>query len=258
MEKKANLICEYCNVHIKETDVKCPNCGANCTKVINEYKKQNQEKIDEETKKQKEATTKVAKAVGVGFTVHYVLFGVIFIAALGIIITTAVRMSKRSDNFFKTGEFGTTNKKEEKNVTVGINKEAKTSDYNVILNSYELYDYKSDKFPESYNTPAGYQKIAFNFTLTNNTDDELDTYFDIEISLTADDYKVESSELEKCMFCYTAAGKDKYDTIKNTEIPAKEKLTGYVGFLVPKDKKELRFKVGKKVTVTMDNPAYQG
>ena len=34
-------------------------------------------------------------------------------------------------------------------------------------NAYELYEYKSDNFPESYNTPEGYQKIAFHVSCTN-------------------------------------------------------------------------------------------
>lgn len=43
--KEKELMCDYCGVNIKITDNKCPNCGANCSKVINEYKKQNKEKF---------------------------------------------------------------------------------------------------------------------------------------------------------------------------------------------------------------------
>ena len=33
-------------------------------------------------------------------------------------------------------------------------------------------------------------------------------------------------------------------------------LKGYVGFQVPKDKKNLVFSVGDYITITMDNPVY--
>ena len=42
MEEK-ELICEYCKVPIKESDHKCPNCGADCTKTIRDYKKYQKE-----------------------------------------------------------------------------------------------------------------------------------------------------------------------------------------------------------------------
>ena len=35
---KKILMCEYCRHLIKETDVKCPNCGSNCSKIIADYK----------------------------------------------------------------------------------------------------------------------------------------------------------------------------------------------------------------------------
>ena len=128
---------------------------------------------------------------------------------------------------------------------------------NVTLSEYELYEYKSDEFPTHYNTPDGYQKIAFLFTIKNKSNEELNTYFDADISLTADDYNVESSDLEKCIFCYTAVGKDSYQEIEGLKIKSGEQIKGYVGYLVPKDKKALKFRVGDDVVITMDNPAYE-
>lgn len=249
------LVCEYCKVSIKETDHKCPNCGADCTKIINEYKKQKQAEVDEANKKRREAQEKIAKKMGRSFTFVGLFSVAIFIIIIGTFVFIAIRTQKSFHNDFNSGFFDTSEKKQKK-VTVNYQEEAKTKDYNVTLDNYELYEYKSENFPDSYNTKNGYQKIAFHFIIKNNTDEELDTAFDF-FTVTADDYKVDTADLEKCMFCYTAVGKDSYQNLY-VDIAPGEKMQGYVGYLVPKNAKSLKFKVGDYVTINMDNPAYQG
>lgn len=77
----------------------------------------------------------------------------------------------------------------------------------VILDSYDLYEYHSDHF-EHYNTPNGYQKIAFHFEIYNKQDEPLMT--GMLIDLLADDSNVEQTDLElKKDFASLVKGKEK-------------------------------------------------
>ena len=183
---------------------------------------------------------------------------VIIVSILGLVVFSIFKqVTNKDNNVFESFE-KSTNEDSNKKVTVKYQEKAKTNDIIVTLDSYELFEYKSDNFPEHYNTKDGYQKIAFHFIIENLSNETFNTTFDGKVSLTADDYKVSSTSMEKCVFCYTAVGKDNYESIQNTEIASSEKLQGYVGFEVPKDKKNLKFKFGDYIFITMDNPVYQG
>ena len=237
MEEK-ELICEYCKVPIKENDHKCPNCGADCTKTIREYKKYKSIEAAERSKK-------IQRDMDRSFRIPLIIFLTFFILFFGFILYSAFRQASNIKN-------------DDTKVTVKYNEEAKTKDISVILDSYEMYEHKTDKFPNDMddNTKPGYQKIAFHFVIKNNTEEVFDTRFDAVVSLTADDYKVDEADLEKCYTCYTVSGKDSYQDLYD-QIAVGEKLQGYAGFLVPKDKKILKFKIGDNIIITMDNPAYQ-
>lgn len=234
-EKKVELECDYCGVAISEKDYKCPNCGANCTDNIKKYKKQKEaedEKIRQEniemSKKIQEDFNKPVKFV---FVIAIVMF--IFIFAMII-----VGISAAHDDF--DSEF---DDKEE----LGI--ECKQD-------SYELYNYVSDNFPEHYNTPDGYQKIAFHI-ICENKGETSDSLTGFDVKLTADDYAVKMADLKVGTFERVVQGKGEYPSILNNEIGSGEKLQGYLGYLVPKDKKVLKLTVLDKTT-TIDNPVYEG
>ena len=247
--KKVELVCHYCNSAINLYDDRCPNCGASCTGVINEYKRE-QERIARN--KEYASGKEISKTfMSTGNAVAAIFIIPIVAVLVGLVLAGVL--------FIRSFDFTSNNVSslEDENLEVGYNEVAKTEKMNVTLSEYELYEYKSDEFPTHYNTPDGYQKIAFLFTIKNKSNEELNTYFDADISLTADDYNVESSDLEKCIFCYTAVGKDSYQEIEGLKIKSGEQIKGYVGYLVPKDKKALKFRVGDDVVITMDNPAYE-
>ena len=247
--KKVELVCHYCNSAINLYDDRCPNCGASCTGVINEYKRE-QERIARN--KEYASGKEISKTfMSTGNAVAAIFIIPIVAVLVGLVLAGVL--------FIRSFDFTSNNVSslEDENLEVGYNEVAKTEKMNVTLSEYELYEYKSDEFPTYYNTPDGYQKIAFLFTIKNKSNEELNTYFDADISLTADDYNVESSDLEKCIFCYTAVGKDSYQEIEGLKIKSGEQIKGYVGYLVPKDKKALKFRVGDDVVITMDNPAYE-
>ena len=223
MEKKIELECDYCGVPITEKDHKCPNCGADCTVKIKNYKAQQ------------------AMKGPVRMVVAFVAV-VIFI----IIITMFINFSNHSISGVDD---------ESKKVEVGYDEVATSKKYTITLDSYELYEYTSDNFPESYNTPAGYQKVAFHFIYQNLTDD-IQHLSISEVRLTADDYTVDGSSLKTGVFEKAVTGKAQYPTLLGNDVPASSKLQGYVGFLVPKDKKILKFTF-ENTTITMDNPVYE-
>lgn len=262
--KKEDLVCEYCNMGIKETDYKCPHCGANCTDVIKRYQNKQQEKIDEENAQRRNLQNKSLKTVsriGIiifiisGLSIAAFILAFLFIShKASNVIDDSVEKTNSSDKF----NLDIFEEEKQENVSVGYNEEAKTNKFNVILDSYEFYEYTSDIFPQQLNTKEGYQKIAFNFVITNNMQENLNINFDAKVSLTADDYSVEESDLEVSMHCKTTQGKDSYPKLAFSSVVAGDKIQGYVGYLVPKSAKVLKFRVGDYVTITMDNPAYEG
>ena len=155
-----------------------------------------------------------------------------------------------------SGSSSSTIKKDEsKKVSVGYNELAEGENYSIILDGYEYYAYDSEYFSDKYRTKDGYQKIAFHFMAEGSSSYEVNFYTH-DISLKADDYAVEDARLEKGIHEYVVTGKESYPEFQGT-VTEGEKLQGYVGFLVPKSAKELKFKVGK-ITITIDNPAYEG
>lgn len=145
--------------------------------------------------------------------------------------------------------------------TGGYQEKVKTSDMAVTLKSYDLYEYKSDEYT-GYNTPEGYQKIAFLFLIENTGRNNLSSTFGFKVTLTADDYKVESTELKNCSSCETISGNSSYEDLGMIDISSGGKIQGYVGFLVPKNRKILTFDIGdngfgEHVYIKMDNPAYE-
>lgn len=254
MEKTFELVCDYCGMEISEKNHTCPNCGADCSTKIKKYKEE-KKKEDEarqaEDLKKRQALAKDVKGVASKIVVVFVA---VFIFVIIMIIFGVSSLS----NQFQNSELGSSNGSgsdvtKVKKVEVGFNEDAETNKYTVTLDSYELYEYKSDNFPAQYNTPEGYQKIAFHFIYANTGDDKI---LSPVINLNADDYIVDTAKMEVGIFEYAVAGKEKYSSVEHKYIQSGEKLQGYVGFLVPKDKKVLKFHIGDNVTITMDNPVY--
>lgn len=257
---KTKLKCEYCSNLITEKDLKCPNCGANCSKVIEKYKEEKEAEEKEIRDKQRAEAEKIAKKAAKTFGIFSLIPIIMFIVVAGIIVTSffAFRNDTKteSSNFFD--DVTETKEEKQQQVTVGYQETAKTKDANITLDSYELYEYKSNEFPDQYNTKEGYQKIAFHLKIENNKDETVNTSFNFKYSMKADDYKVEEAEYKTGMFTYPSPGKDSYPSIKYVEIAPKETLQGYVNFTVPTSAKEIKLRVGEYVTIKMDNPAYKG
>lgn len=258
------LLCEYCGAAIDIKKHKCPSCGADCSKIIKKYKDEEKKKADAEKervlKMQEQVTDTVLKSFRLSNKIGFIVFGVIFVVAIFIFVSVVIGISSNSkkynnkddDNWFDSPY----EEKTKKSISVGFNELAKNSDYTLILDSYELYNHVSDKFPAVYNTKDGYQKVAFHFIIENKDDSDYTIHGFNSFNLTADDYAVESADLEACVFCYAAEGREKYDSLLDQTIKGGSKLQGYVGFEVPTDKKKLVFSYDN-ISITMDNPAYK-
>ena len=255
-EKKIELECDYCGMPITEKDYHCPKCGANCIDKIKKYKIQQETVSREEKEKEVEYSQKIADDLGksiekpvkifVGITAIIIIFGAI---TLFINISHARKDIQEVEEVIETPVV-----KEEYQSSVGFNELGETAKCKIQLDSYELYSYVSDKFPEQYNTPAGYQKIAFHFIYENKR--SMDQYISSSmIRLKADGYKVDTAALKLGTFEKVETGKDHYTAIDGTYAGPSEKIQGYEGFLVPKNAKELRFSFDG-VTITMNNPVY--
>lgn len=253
------LLCEYCGAAIDINKHKCPSCGADCSKIIKKHKDEKKKKAEQEKerilKTQQEIASTVLKTFSLSSKIVFIVFGVIFVVF--IITFVSIFLSIRSNDSDRNDNKLHISKVEKKPIKVGFNELAKNSNYTLILDSYELYNHVSDNFPQVYNTKEGYQKIAFHFVVENKKDSNYLINGLDYLNLTADDYVVESADLEVCIFCYTTAGKDSYEQLLNQTVRGNSKLQGYVGFEVPVDKKKLSFSYDN-ITITMDNPAYQG
>lgn len=259
---KEIIECEYCHTLITENDTICPKCGANCSNVIKKYKeekqKKEQEKIEKVTNFQKAIFSSFEKKQK--FAQYFATF--IFVIVVAIMVTTFIRINNHDDFSFDEHTYDPNpnpiEDKEEKpqSVKVSYQETAETKEMKVILDSYDLYEYHSDHF-EHYNTPNGYQKIAFHFEIYNKQDEPLMT--GMLIDLLADDSNVEQTDLElKKDFASLVKGKEKYEKIESLQIKPNSTLKGYIGYLVPKDKKVLKFTVGDYITIEMNNPVYKG
>ena len=234
---KKELVCEYCNNEITIEDKKCPNCGANCSKVIKEYQKSiEQEEQDAVEKAAKKAKPKLILGN---------LFGIISsIIIIGLIVLAGVAIYK---GIKSTGDFT-----KSKKTTVNYQEKATGGDLEATLLSYDLYEYKSDNF-DNFNTKPGYQKIAFEFEVKNLSSHNNAA----EITLKADGYNVTKTQLSvDSHFAKLVQGKEDYPDIDTFIINGNDLQKGYVGFEVPKGKKELLFRVGDSITIKMDNPVY--
>lgn len=258
--KNHKLQCEYCGALITEKDNTCPNCGANCSKVIKDYYEEMDKEREQQIEKSKEIIEDTVKSFKKMSTIPVGIFIFIFAVAFIIIVFTMTQMFSFKNDIDNNpiNLFNDDNKNEPSKVAVGFNEKAVLDDYTVILDSYEEYNHNSNNFPEVYNTKNGYQKIAFHFIIENTSSKDI-TFggSDLNISLKADNYKVEDAELEICTFCYAAKGQEKYPELGYEVLNSGDTLQGYVGYVVPKNTKTLKFKVGKFITITMDNPSYE-
>ena len=259
-EKKIELECDYCGTPITVDQHKCPSCGANCSDKIKKYKKQ-QEKLEEEKKaaaqeKSQQVAEDMTKAVMM--PARFIIIIAIAMFAFITIMAVVGMSSMHQDNDIILINEESDEKEEDldKSVFVSYNELAKTDDFDLILDSYELYEYVSDTFPDSYNTPEGYQKIAFHFIYTNHRKSE--EYLSTgDLHITADDYKVESANLKTGTFERAVSGQANYPTLLGSRVGSNEKLQGYVGYLIPKNATTLKFTMDS-VTITMDNPVFVG
>ena len=249
---KTELKCEYCGVEIGENDKKCPSCGASCADVTSRYRKEREEILGEK----KKAFVKNAKKAAIIGSIPVIIIFTLVIGLFIFIIYMGVSSMKDTGNtspsydnkFFDLGNDGD----KEESVEVGYQEKANTGKYEVTLVSYDLYAYESNF--KSERTKDGYQRIAFEFDIKNLTPD---TIYDMDIVLKADGYNVEEANLEEHLGTLKQ-GSGNYPKLKTYWLSGNDEQKGYIGFEVPKNRKELEFKVGNYVTVKMDNPAYSG
>lgn len=241
-ENKIELECDYCHLPITEKDHKCPNCGADCSAKIKKYKAQKAKEEEAEKERMIAQSNAIQKAMNapVKFIIGIAIAIIIFIIVIFVVTVTGVFRGKEI---------------QQEQLNGGYQEEVKQGGLTCSLDSYEYYTYVSDKFPDQYNTPKGYQKIAFHL-VCENTGKSKAYLSPFDVSLTADDFPVEDAELKTGMFEEAVDGEASYPLIVGNYIRSNEKLQGYVGFLVPKDKKELKLKI-KDMVITMDNPAYE-
>ena len=264
MSKKIRLECDYCGVSITEKDHKCPNCGANCSYTIKKYQEQQEKEKEEAVENVVHQASELQKQlIGKSFAVPIFAFIIITFFFIFFISIGVFSYRNRTDHIESEGfSYDQTIEESSSKVEVSFNETAVTKYYSVILDSYELYEYSSSNFPNVYNTPDGYQKIAFHFVLENLSGSDVSTYSSFmndsaEVGLRADDYVVDSAHLMVGSQEYVVSGNSKYPEFNDHYVKSYDKLQGYVGFLVPKNAKKLKFTVGPNVVIVMDNPVYQ-
>lgn len=255
MGKKV-IECEYCHTLISEEDTKCPSCGANCSAAIKKYRKEQEEKAKAEKDRLMQTFGDVANAGTKSFKTAMIIIAIPFVVIPILIIVFAVTGSNNHEEFKEPENPLEQVEVKQEVVTVGYQEEAVTKDMKVTLSSYENYAFYSEHF-DHYNTPEGYQKIAFHFELENLTDHDISLWGSNGITLTADDYDVEETDLKSPgkSFATVVEGRENYEDISSGTVKANSKLKGYIGFLVPKDKEKLTFKVGDYIVIELDNPA---
>ena len=247
---KKILMCEYCRHLIKETDVKCPNCGANCSKIIADYKaeKEAEEKARREEMEAvgKRNAKKVMLAGGAFLIVPIVMFVMITAGMIGAAM-----------HFSKTDGPASSQKKE--SVTGTLDGEGKSEKFSVKIDGYEEFEYTSDSFQDMCNTRNGYQKIAFHIVVANETEETIDASLIRNIELKAGDEKAKSVSLEENdAFCDLVQGEREYTFFPyNGKILKGDKLSGYRGFEVSKKAEKLKFIINDDIVIEMDNPVYE-
>lgn len=257
MSKKF-LTCEYCGNLLKLTDTRCPNCGANCSSVIKKY---HEELESEKEQLRKENMARVKKIQNMSKTsIFIIIFSILliiiaFISVFIFIIFKEVEVSH--SDLEKDSSFDLPIKKK-KVVKTTFNKVAEGSKYDLIIDKYEAFEYKNNMGVDLFNTPEGYQKVAFHFEIKNTSGKEidiLDPFF--FISLKADGVVAEDCALETTPGYDVFQGKGSYEKLKGTHLFDGESVNGYVGFTVPKTAKTLTFTIDKEIVVEMDNPYYE-
>ena len=245
-EKRIELECDYCGVPISISDYRCPNCGANCTAKVKKYKEQQDKLREEESRRNAEYSQQLSADISKAFKAPFILiFASILIIAVPITMAIMINTSHRRSNALNTSY----------NANVGFNEVGEIENYSVKLDSYELYSYVSDNFASFYNTPEGYQKIAFHF-IYHNKQKEKQYISSSMIHLKADGYQVEFADLKAGTSERVEYGKASYISILETYADSMDTIQGYIGFVVPKDAKKLKFAFGN-VIITMDNPVYE-
>ena len=262
MSKKV-IECEYCHTLVSEDDEKCPSCGASCSAAIKKYRKEEEKKLAEEKARREKLISDQIKTVSEVGTqgAKYIFVIASIIIILAIIVTVLVfsniaRVIDRQKEESYNPTHNIVEEEKQEKVNVGYNEKAETKDMIVLIDDYEKYAYHSDFF-KNYNTPEGYQKVAFHFEIYNKKDRDLYMWSQ-GVTLTADDYLVDTTSLKAPgdSFAKVIEGKASYEDISSATIKSESTLKGYIGFQVPKDKKNLVFSIGDYITITMDNPVY--
>ena len=256
MSKKV-LECQYCGTLITENDTTCPKCGANCSKIIKEYKEEQNRILEEREAKKNELEDLATNMVKENFKrmekgMNTTSKIVPFFFAIPIIMFIIIAFSIFSQIKEEVGP------KKRDSVVGEINETIKTDDYTITIDKYEEYEYYHGTFNDC-NTKDGYQRIAFHIVLENKKEENVNSSTILKsIDLKAGDEKVKTSSLKAdSTFCKTIQGKEEYtQIITNTSILPGDKLAGYVGYEVPKDEKTLKFIINDSKVIEIDNPAY--
>ena len=249
MSKKI-LECQYCGTLITEKNVTCPNCGANCSSVIKEYQQTLEEEMkieNEKIEKQRKEMVKKIKKFGMISFIPMIIFFILFIAVVIFIIFNIMKQM----NVFSP-------KKTE--LSGELSKETITENYSILLDKYEAYEYYDNFFVDLCNTKEGYQKVAFHLIIENKTTDNLKTNNILkDILLKAGDEQTQEVETKTDKnFCKVIQGKESYNNIlKNSTILSGDKLSGYIGFEVPKNEEKLKLIINNTHIIEMDNPVYE-
>ena len=226
MGKKV-IECEYCHTLISEEDTKCPSCGANCSAAIKKYRKEQEEKAKAEKDKMMKTFGDVANAGSKTFRTAMIIIAIPFVIIPILFIVFAVTSANNHNKIekdFDENIVEVEKEKEQEPVTVGYQEEAVTKNIKVTLSSYEKYAYYSEHF-DTYNTPDGYQKVAFHFEIENLTNNDYFLWSD-GISLSADDYDVEKTSLKApgSSFAKVVEGKESYEDISRGTVKGNSKL----------------------------------
>ena len=243
---KKYLQCQYCKSLITENDIICPKCGANCSEVIKEYKdaKEEEQRIAKEKieAKQQEIFKRIEKSQKIVKIPFFIIFGIAFIFIITMILkSTGIIHPIR------------------KELSGTLKETISTEKYNIFLDKYEAYEYYDDFFKDC-NTKKGYQKIAFHFIIENKSNANI-TSRDIlkNVKLKAGDEETDSAKLSTSEnFCQVIQGKASYNELNdNTTIIPKDKLSGYLGFEIPKSEKSIKFIINDSNVIEIKNPAYK-
>ena len=250
MAKKV-LMCEYCRHLIKETDVKCPNCGANCSKIIADYKAEQEAEAEARHNEFVAAGERRAKKVMLAGGAFMIVPIFMFIMATAGIIGAVIHFNKNE------GPVQTSNKKE--SVTGTLDGEGKNEKFSVKIDGYEEYEYTSDSFQEMCNTRDGYKKVAFHIVVTNESNETIDASLIRDIELKIGDEMASKASLEEnSAFCDLVQGEKEYTFFPyNGKILSGDKLSGYRGFVVSKKVEKIKFIINDDIVIEMDNPVYE-